>query len=58
MLNISEKAVFRLHADGRLRGQKCDDHGQFLYEAPINAPLRTPKHAAWNNIKHEVQYGA
>ncbi len=58
LLNISEKAVVRLHADGRLRGQKCDDRGHVLYHAPVNAPLRTPVHAARNNLKYEVQYGA
>lgn len=57
-LNISEKTVVRLHANGRLRGQKCDDRAQFLYHAPANAPLRTPMHAARNNLRYEVQYEA
>jgi DNA invertase Pin-like site-specific DNA recombinase len=58
LLNISERTVVRLHADGRLRGQKCDDRSHFLYHAPANAPLRTAVHAARNNLRYEVQYEA
>jgi excisionase family DNA binding protein len=58
VLNISERTVVRLHADGRLRGQKCDHRSHFLYHASANAPLRTPEHAARNNLRYEVQYEA
>ena len=57
-LNISEKTVVRLHADGRLRGEKCDDRSHCLYYAPANAPIRTPVQDARNNLRYEVQYEA
>jgi len=57
-LSISEKTVVRLHADGRLRGEKCGDRSQFLYFAPANGPLRTPQQAARNNLRYEVQHEA
>ena len=57
-LNFSEKTVVRLHTDGRLRGQECDDRSRFLYQSPANTPLRTPMNAARNNLRYEVQYEA
>jgi DNA invertase Pin-like site-specific DNA recombinase/F0F1-type ATP synthase membrane subunit b/b' len=57
LLGISEKAVLRLRADGRLRSQHCTDR-RYLYEAPATSSLKAPQHAARNNIKYEVQYEA
>jgi DNA invertase Pin-like site-specific DNA recombinase/F0F1-type ATP synthase membrane subunit b/b' len=58
MFRISGKAVVRLHADGRLRGQACDGRGHYLYQAPASSSLKAPQHAARNNVKYEVQYEA
>jgi len=58
MLDVSEKAVARLRADGRLRGQACDGRGHYLYQAPASSSLKPPQHAARNNVKYEVQYEA
>lgn len=58
LFGISEKAVMRLRADGRLRGQACDDRPHYLYQAPASSSLKAPEHAARNNIKYEVQYEA
>ncbi|MCX6922415.1 MAG: recombinase family protein [Verrucomicrobia bacterium] len=58
MLAVSEKAVARLRADGRLRGRACDGRGHYLYQAPASSSLKPPQHAARNNVKYEVQYEA
>jgi len=58
LLGLAQKTVVRLHADGRLRGQSCDDRSHYLYEAPERAPARTALHAARKNLKYEVQYEA